>query len=297
MDRELPHHRHGLALMSLRDTKLCERILYCFPISTLFRGKKVQFGTEMKLGPVVFRLNWVIVFFVVLTFGTFVRLGIWQINRAGEKVALQEALQAESEQQAIAIEKVDSRMFQSRNDELFNLHVALTGHYVNERSVMLVSRFHNGDLGYEIVTPFRLVSTGQLVLVNRGWTGLKTTANSQSNLPFVSGLQHLTAQIQIPDKKLPEFSNQMNISSWPIQMRGLNMGVIHDLLGEDLFPVAVRLTDGQPGVLIRNWPAVSVNINTNLGYALQWFGLALVVLVVSTLASTNVLSLLMGDKK
>ena len=84
----------------------------------------------------------------------------------------------------------------------------------------------------------------------------------------------------------------MNTSSWPIQMRGLDMDVVADLLEEELFPFVVRLTADQPGVLVRNWPAVNVNINMHLGYALQWFVFALAVLAGSLLASTNILSLM-----
>lgn len=257
----------------------------------------MQIRSEMNIGPVVFRLNWVIVIFVLLTFGAFVRLGFWQLNRAGEKLALQEELQVESVKDAIAIENVEPQALQNRSNELHNLHVTLTGHYLNERSILLVSKFYNGDGGYEVVTPFRLSGTGQLVLVNRGWTLLKPISKVQFNLPSVPGLQHLAAQIKVPDRKIPGFSTQMNTGSWPIQMRGLNMEVVADLLEEDLFPFVVHLTEQQPGVLIRNWPAVAINININLGYALQWFCFALVLLVVSILASTNILSLLREARK
>jgi surfeit locus 1 family protein len=191
----------------------------------------------------------------------------------------------------VAIEKLIP-VRENKQSEPENLHVELTGQYINGRSILLVSKFYDDHVGYEVVTPFRIESNGLLVLVNRGWISAKLTPGAQLNLRPVSGPQRLTAQIHQPEKGSQVFSSQMNTTTWPIQMRGLDMDVVTDLLEEELFPFVVRLTEDQPGVLVRNWPAVNVNINTHLTYALQWFVFALVVLAGSLLASTNILSLL-----
>ncbi len=251
----------------------------------------MRITTELKFGPVLLRLNWIVTFFVLVTFGAFIRLGLWQIDRAQEKIALQQELQLEQQKQAVPIEMVQPLLLQNKNSELSNLHVALTGEYINEYSILLVSKFYNDKAGYEVVTPFKLKSNGQLVLVNRGWISVKPNARAQLDLQPVFGFQHLTAQIQVPGRSTPGLSNQINTSAWPIQMRRLNVDLVSDILQEKLFPFAVRLTENQPGVLIRNWPAVDININTNLGYALQWFLFALLVLVISILMSSNILSL------
>ena len=255
----------------------------------------MQIRTDIKYGPFTLRFNWVIAFFVLVTITSFVRLGLWQLDRAGEKVAAMEALQIEQSKHAQAIEKLTPAQ-DSKQSELVNLHVELTGQYINERSILLVSKFYDDRVGYEVVTPFRIESNGLLVLVNRGWISARLTVGAQLNLRPVSGHQRLTAQIIQPEKRSPTFSSQMNTSSWPIQMRGIDVATVADILEEELFPFVVRLTEDQPGVLVRNWPAVNVNINTHLAYALQWFIFALVVLAGSLLASTNFLFLLRQGK-
>jgi surfeit locus 1 family protein len=202
-----------------------------------------------------------------------------------------EALQVEQSKHAVAIQNL-TQVSDNKQGELDNLHVELTGQYINERSILLVSKFYGDSVGYEVVTPFRVESNGLVVLVNRGWISAKLSSGARLNLRPVSGPQRITAQIHNPGEVSQAYSSQMNTTTWPIQMRGLDMEVATDLLKEELFPFAVRLTEGQPGVLVRNWPAVDVNINTHLAYALQWFVFALVVLAISLLASTNILSLL-----
>ncbi len=58
-----------------------------------------------------------------------------------------------------------------------------------------------------------------------------------------------------------------------------------------LFPYAVRLAEGQPGVLVRHWPVVLVDSGRNFSYALQWFAMAIAVIAVSLILSSNVLQL------
>jgi surfeit locus 1 family protein len=255
----------------------------------------MQIRTDLKYGPFLLRFNWVVGFFVLVTITSFVHLGLWQLDRASEQVAAMEALQVEQSKHAVAIQKL-TQVRDNKQGELDNLHVELTGQYINERSILLVSKFYGDRVGYEVVTPFRVESNGLVVLVNRGWISAKLTSGARLNLRPVSGPQRITAQIHSPGKVSQTFSSQMNTTTWPIQMRGLDMEVVTDLLKEELFPFAVRLTEGQPGVLVRNWPAVDVNINMHLAYALQWFVFALVVLAGSLLASTNILSLLREGK-
>ena len=255
----------------------------------------MKMRTEVNYGPFIMRFNWVIVFFILMTVASFIRLGLWQINRADEKVAAMEAFQVEQQKDAVAIEQL-TEVLDKTPDKLQDLHVGLSGQYINERSILLVSKFYRDRVGYEVVTPFRLRSNGLLVLVNRGWISVKLTVGARLNLRPVSGPQRITAQIHTPGNNPQTLSSQLNTDSWPIQLRGMDINLVAGLLEEDLFPFVVRLTEDQPGVLVRNWSAVNVNINTHLGYALQWFIFALIVVAGSLLASSNILSLLRAGR-
>ena len=246
--------------------------------------------TVVNLGPVLIQVNWFILAGIVLVTATFFRLGLWQLDRASEKQALREAMQAAQLEDATAIEDVAISEFVDQADALANLRVTMAGEYLNENTFLLAPRFYGGQIGYGVITPFRLQINNQVVLVDRGWTTAILPAGSKPNIGAVSGPQQLTAQIHSPAMSLAP-NDQPDASTWPVHIRHLEVDVISRILGEKLFPYPVRLTADQPGGLIRYWPAVTVNSNTNISYAIQWFAFTAIVIIASLLASSNIVSL------
>jgi surfeit locus 1 family protein len=250
---------------------------------------------EINVGPVLVRVNWLVVACIAIVSGTCFRLGLWQLDRAAEKVALIEAVQIEQKRDAVAIESIPAHQLEERHTRLSNLHVSLVGEYVDKKNIFIIPRFFGGEPGVGVVTPFRLQSNNQLVLVDRGWAGGALPSSSQTDLK-TSGQQRLTAQIHLSDVPTMTSSVQLDDSDWPQRVRHLNVDALSSALNEQLFPYPVRLTADQPGVLIRSWPAVTVNVKTNIFYALQWFSFAIIILVASLLASSNIYSLLRKSK-
>ncbi len=251
---------------------------------------------QFELGAFNIRINWLIAVCVLLTAAAFGRLGIWQLDRAAEKVDEQRILEMESSTNATAIEDIPAGHLHPANTELLNRHVALRGEYVNDRTVLLLAEFFEGMIGYGVVTPFRLASNNQLVMVSRGWTTGILPANTPPNLRPVEGYQEITAQIFVPPANARVIPSQIDASVWPLRMRSLELDVISEILDEPLFPFELRITADQPGTLVRHWPAVNADVNQNLSYAIQWFSLSLLVLFVSVLASSNLWSLIRGPQ-
>ena len=54
-----------------------------------------------------------------------------------------------------------------------------------------------------------------------------------------------------------------------------------------MFPYIVRVDANQAGALEANWPELQVRSGGHIGYALQWFAMALVTLAVFIYRSTN----------
>ena len=94
----------------------------------------MQSTVELKLGPVLIRVNWFVVAGIVLIAAGFARLGIWQLDRASEKMALRAAMEQEQQKEAINIEEI----ILTRDGTIPNLHVTLAGEYINEKSFLLV---------------------------------------------------------------------------------------------------------------------------------------------------------------
>ena len=151
----------------------------------------MQSTAEVKLGPVLIRVNWFVVAGIVLTAMGLIRLGIWQLDRASEKMALQAAMQQEQQKEAINIEDI----IITRDGTIPNLHVTLAGEYINDKSFLLVPQSYNGQLGFGVITPFRLQNSNRIVLVDRGW--ITVASGAKLNFGLVVGARQLTAQIHL----------------------------------------------------------------------------------------------------
>ncbi len=256
----------------------------------------IQLRQTFTLGVFSIKLNWLIVACVLMTALSFARLGLWQLDRAAEKVEAQRELEASLSDSAGPIEDIPAGHLHPSNPELQNRHVTLTGSYLNDRTVLAVAEFFEGQIGYGVITPLRLKSNGQLVLVHRGWTTAILPAGASPDLRQVDGEVEVSAQIYVPDGKNRVVDSEIDPSVWPLRVRTLEIDVMEQILGEPIFPFELRLTADQPGTLVRHWPAVNVNVNQNLSYSLQWFSLGLLVIFASLLASSNLWAILKGTE-
>ena len=249
-------------------------------------------GKNFEIGPLKLRINWLILACVLLTALTFVRLGLWQLGRAEEKMAAEAEFSQQQEINATPIDNIPAISPDDSNDELRNLHVSLEGEYVNERTILLLAKFFEGQIGFEVVTPFRLQDSNHLVLVSRGWTSGILPPNTPPRLRPISGPVRLSAQIYVPEAGERILASQIDAGQWPLRIRSIEIEILESILQEPLFPYVVRLTQEQPGMLVRHWPVTNTDVNANLSYAFQWFTFALIVLLGSLLGSSNLISMM-----
>lgn len=247
---------------------------------------------ELKLGEIRIRINWLIAICVVLTVALLINLGFWQLGRAQDKRELQQAMQQRQLETPTPIETLApsvSPISEAQANELENLSVTASGQYWNEASFIVAFQFFQGAPGFELITPFELDGDGGVVLVSRGWVTPGPGADGMPYIPPVQGPQTLRGQLHIP-AALPGMT-QVEGDGWPLRFRSLDIGRAAQLMERPLLPWVVRLGVNEPGVFARHWPAVTVNTRMHIQYALQWFGLALIVLVVAFLMSSNFLAL------
>lgn len=252
----------------------------------------MELRKEFHFGRFHIRINWLVAACVVITTLTLGRLGLWQLDRAAEKVEAQAALQAELQDNAPQLQDIPASELRRDNPTLQNRHVELTGEYWNERTILLLAEFFDDQIGYGVVTPFRIAETGELALVARGWTTGILPPDTPPYLNPVEGPVEISAQIYVPPENQRVIPSQIDATQWPLRMRSLEIDVIEDILGEPVFPYELRLTEDQPGTLARYWPAVQADVNQNLSYAVQWFSFALITVFVSLLASSNLWQLM-----
>ena len=207
----------------------------------------------------------------------FVQLGRWQLHRAAEKRVLQAAF----DNGALQISDLGGR---SLAQVPRYQQVRFEGHYEPARQFLLDNMTDGGRIGYQILSPFRL-DDGRLVLVNRGW--LPLPEGSRRTVPDI-GLdagQHrqLVGRVdELPvtgitaGRAAPEAG-----PSWPKRTSFPITSELAAALGEPVESRQILLGAAQPDGFVRRWVSASAQFPPlrHIGYAIQWWGFAVLALV------------------
>lgn len=199
-------------------------------------------------------------------------LGCWQLKRAEQKKQL---LLAESQ---LASKPATVWTDAMDNPQPFQL-LQLTGRYLPQ--VFFLDNQHDAhQFGYHVISPL-LLKDGQIVLVDRGWISGQL---DRWQLP----------QVQVPTKRLTLVGSAYYPSKnqWvlgeAIEKRGHDLFVIEKLdaklishaLHKSIYPFIIRLDKNALYGYVRHWTVVSMLPARHYGYALQWFAMALVVMLI-----------------
>lgn len=254
--------------------------------------------TNWRLGKLQGRIHWLVAVCVALTVALLVNLGFWQLGRAEEKRTLQREMRDRQADIAVSLEQLQPQSGEisaEQSQRLENMNVSAHGRFWNEASFMVAFQFFQGAPGFELITPFEFGDSDEIILVSRGWIAPGPGADGLPYIAPVEGDITVSGQLHIPDAVVG--ITQVEGETWPLRLRRLDMPRVAELLERPVRPYVLRLSAGEPGVMARHWPAVTVITRNNIQYAIQWFGMALAVMVITVLMSTNVLSLWRGNKR
>jgi len=224
------------------------------------------------------RQRWLLVTLATLS-GALVtaRLGWWQLDRAAQKTALQADLDERSRLPAI---DSTTGLAATADAAQAQIHrsVRLAGRWAAEQTVFLDNRSMNGRAGFYVITPLRLAD-GSAVLVQRGWLARDFEQRSRiAAVPTPDGEVVIQGRIAPPPARLYEFSGG---EAGRIR-QNLDLDAFARETGLALRPLSVLQAETPASAgdgLQRDWPAPSAGSAKNLGYAVQWFALSALILV------------------
>jgi len=222
----------------------------------------------------IFRTTYSLTLLILILVLIFGRLGFWQLERKSDKELLFERFENAP---VLAIEEALA------TDRRF-AHVTASGRYDASRHILLDNKIHKGRAGVHVLTPFFLDS-GMVLLVNRGWLRLPPDRLNLPLVPTDGSLTSLSGRLnRLPTDGLRIGDADVLVKNkWPQLVTYLDPDKVSMALGTQLSPWLVQLDPADPGGFEgREWKAAEMGPATHGAYALQWFSLAGIAIVIWT---------------
>lgn len=196
-----------------------------------------------------------------------IALGNWQARRAEEKRSLGVQLA-----QAMDASPIEIGTPGVAPDSVVMKRVAAQGSFVGERTVFLDNKLRRGRPGYEVVTPLRL--NGTHVLVNRGWVAAGRTREELPQVPVPAG------RVRIEGLALAHLPQVLLAGEASGKVRPtLDLQSFQRETGLRLQPVVIEQHSPAADGLLREWPRPDAGIEKHASYALQWYSLAVLAVI------------------
>lgn len=222
-----------------------------------------------------FRPNWFPTLVAILLVAGMVQLGFWQYHKAEQKLALQSAYDARLGDAPVAVP--DSV------DDIENWRyrrIRAKGHYETAYQILLDNQIENGIAGYHVITPFRAEGSKGLLLVDRGW--IPTGDRSRlTKIDTPEDLLEVTGFAWVPSTRFYELAPPPASNAWQPLWENMDMARYQKAVPYPVLPFVLRLDAGShAGGFARNWVMPASRIERNLGYAWQWWGFSVALVII-----------------
>jgi len=231
----------------------------------------------MKKPPLIPSL--IVLAFVVLM----INLGFWQLNRAEEK------------EQILTLLADDRITLVEQTAQIKNLpeyaNVVLRGHYLNSPQLLLDNQVNAQQLGYHVFTPFVLDEMNLYIMVNRGWVAKDNFKEQPININSIENQQDISIAgklnhspqvgIQLGEIELNNEKTQQIITYFD---RTKVSKFLHESLCSRLNCIVsdriLMLNQTQDHGFKRDWQPIIMPPSKHIGYAVQWFSMTFVLIII-----------------
>lgn len=228
----------------------------------------------MRIGPYRFRPSLLPTLATLLLLPVLIGLGLWQLQRADEKTEILAALAAAEQAPALDLNEA-APAYSSARYRRARAH----GHWDPQHQFLVDNQVRNGVPGYHVLTPLRLPE-GRAILVDRGWIPAGADRLNLPSVDMAAGSAEVSGRID----RGPSVALRMGPPGrgpWPQRLVYMDYAYIEQALGYPVLPYLIRLDPRHPQGYHREWqPVPPMGPNKHLGYAVQWFALALTLLVI-----------------
>ena len=232
---------------------------------------------------------WLAVGILGLLVIVFVGLGNWQLDRADQRRAIAQEIEAGRQAQRVRLSA------QTTLDGLVTWQPATAiGRWRPEFSFLLDNRNLGSRPGLWLATPLEL-GPDRLLLVLRGWVARPIgqynalpTIDTPTDPVTIEGdvATHIPRLFSLGEEAPLRFAWTADSVGDEIPLKDLerrqnvSLAALSEQTGKTFLPLVLMQTgDDIKNGFVRQWPQPSVDADKNVGYAIQWFGFAAIAFV------------------
>ncbi|RVU83885.1 SURF1 family protein [Leucothrix sargassi] len=211
----------------------------------------------------------------LVVFPVLLSLGQWQLNRAEEKREIERGVEAAMSKPALLLNQTN---LSSLTQQVYRA-VKLEGRFDTDHQYLWDNKTHKGKSGYYVLTPFVLKDTAQRIIVNRGWVPILGRRDEYPDISVSTDQVVVEGVIKMPSNALQlSDSTVTNALNFPLTIQAFEPSVIMQQLGVEVLPIMVELSPNEAQGYVREWQPYYGKIGKHIGYAVQWFIMALIAL-------------------
>ena len=241
----------------------------------------------MRIGRYRFRLPgvWPLLATAIL-FPVLIALGFWQLDRAAQRAALEDAYASRDERPTVDLNRDDPP-----TDTQLPYNAQVVGRYQAQRQLLLDNQTSQGEVGYHVLTPLRIHGRDAVILVDRGWVPAGNDRDTLPPIPAPTERVMITGHLDDgPATGIRLGAMAGEAQGWPLRIQYLDFDAIGQRLEGSLYHRVLRLDPDAEHGFRRDWgPAFREGYGPerNRGYAVQWFALAATLLIVFVTVNTR----------
>ena len=210
---------------------------------------------------------------ITATFAFLVSLGFWQLERADDKRSIEASIKQANTGSVELIKKEEG--LQSKE----YYEVRLQGKYLSDKQFIYDNQIVDQVSGYYVLTPYALEGQSKAILINRGFIPWNGRRDKLADIVIGQETREIKVQISKPIKRMELKPSEVGIQ-FPALIQSIDLQDMADRAKVDFSSVTGLLDASASNGFIRKWEPYTGSIEKHIGYAVQWFLMALVLAII-----------------
>ena len=206
---------------------------------------------------------------ILATMAFLVSLGFWQLDRADQKRTIEASIQKAN----TGVVELIVNQNELLNKEYYE--VRLQGSYISDKQFIYDNQIVDQASGYYVLTPFVLTGQSNAIMINRGFIPWNGRRDQLADIAVDSASREIKIQVSKPIKRIELKTSDIS-NQFPVLIQAIDFDVIEEISSTSFVDVIGLLDPSSDDGFVRKWEPYTGSIEKHIGYAIQWFLMALV---------------------